>query len=162
IQDLGERTTAAQNLCAQGYVIDYAIMVLAYEPWHTMYDRKHTTSVPSAPNGLAWVPAVNQPPLFLGVGNIPLAGTQMYTDAMPPGGVRVPLDLPASPPFDAGTQPQPTPPSAGTGTSQFVGDQINPPDNNYAVLDGDPNPLGSKVQGVDGSEFRTGWYVKCG
>jgi len=71
------RQPLAEQLAAEGFIIDFCIMVLAYGPWWTMNERTN--------DGYTWTPAANQPPIMVAPG-ISLAGYQTYNPKIIPAG----------------------------------------------------------------------------
>ena len=77
VDDLGQREALAVKLKAEGYTLDYPIMVWGWDPLSAMRARQAM--------GLTWVPSFAQPPL-LSIPGVNHPGIPPYDPSHPPAG----------------------------------------------------------------------------
>jgi hypothetical protein len=104
IADLGQRTTRAAALAAQGFSVDVPIMVWGWDPYLVMTMRTNY--------GYTWVPSALQPNISVAPG-VTQPGAVAYDPTHPPAGsIKVSTNIADYPPL---TPPAPVPQLATDG-----------------------------------------------
>ena len=104
IADLGQRTTRAAALAAQGFSVDVPIMVWGWDPYLVMTMRTNY--------GYTWVPSALQPNISVAPG-VTQPGAVAYDPTHPPpGSIKVSTNIADYPPL---TPPAPVPQLATDG-----------------------------------------------